>query len=74
MDKNRIYNEKNKTKKFIKINNLKNSAWGTRSGGNLSIKWSHDNHFNENYLVIIKENYGKNWWLKRNNVILDSPR
>ena len=56
IDKNNTYNEKIKTKKFIKINGLSASIQGTQSAGNLSLKSNHDNRFNRNDLIITKKN------------------
>ena len=61
IEKKDKYNEKNKTKKFIKTNNLNTSTsastLGTKSNGNLSGRLSHDNRFNRNDLIITKKNY-----------------
>ena len=56
IDKNNTYNEKIKTKKFIKLNGLSASIQGTQSAGNLSLKANHDNRFNRNDLIITKKN------------------
>ena len=57
IDKNRTYNEKNKTKKFIKINNINAPTSGAKLAGNLSVKLNHDNRFKRNDLIITKKNY-----------------
>ena len=54
-DKKNTYNEINKTKKFIKTNNLSSSK-GTQSTGNLIVKTNHDNRFNRNNLNVIQKN------------------
>ena len=56
IDKDKNYNERNKTKKFVKINNLNSNTSGTKSAGNLSLRLNHDNRFNKSDIIITKKN------------------
>lgn len=60
---NILANDRNKTKRFIKINTPNTSFKNSQSSGNLSLKLNHDNRFNRNDLIITKKNYNS----KNNN-------